>query len=116
MEKTVTPNAHDETQDNFKLTLDLTVKPNADMNDSYRILPLVSYSNEESKSGDIDETKEIMVAEDLEKALLTSDKNLDKSSQKTEIENLPNNLSSNNLHQMCSTFNPNAVLENNSQA
>jgi hypothetical protein len=93
------------------------------MNESYRIESLIKYdSNDDSKSGDFDETKtttlrrsttfdkELSVAEALEKQLLNSN-SANVSTNETEA-----NSQGLNLHQMCSTFNPEAVLESNSQA
>jgi len=93
------------------------------MNESYRIESLIKYdSNDDSKSGDFDDTKtttlrrsttfdkELSVAEALEKQLLNSNSaNVSTSETEANSQGL-------NLHQMCSTFNPEAVLESNSQA
>ena len=95
------------------------------INESYRIESLVKYdSNDDSKSGDFDETKtttlrrsttfdkELSVAEALEKKLLNSNS---ANVSTSETDALANSQGL-NLHQMCSTFNPEAVLESNSQA
>ena len=115
IEKTEASNANDVSQDNFKLALDTTMKQNTEINDSYRNEPLVPKiydSNEESKSGDASETPnkryaDLMTeAENIEKALVSGGK---------EMQNIESVSFSKNLHNMCSTFNSDAVVESNSQ-
>jgi hypothetical protein len=95
------------------------------MNESYRIESLVKYdSNDDSKSCDFDDPKtttlqrsttfekEVSLAEQLEKQLLNSNS---VNVPNNETDALANSQTL-NLHQMCSTFNPEAVIESNSQA